>query len=340
MDLHALHAPVGFCPRLEAPGAINGVGTEGEKSREKVSFVIPFFNEEAVLKELVSRLEGIRGELDADVEFIFVDDGSADDGPRIVEELARTRPEYKLVSLSRNFGHQPAISAGMQFATGDYVCVLDADLQDPPELAAAMLRRARHGIDVVYAVRKTRTTSKAMQVCYKLYYRLLNTLADIKMPLDAGDFCLMTRDVSDTIARLPEQQRFVRGLRSWVGFKQESIEFSRSDRTLGEAKYSFRSLVRLGLDGIFAFSSKPLRIATYFGLALAAACMCYVIYAFLWRFFSGQSLPGFATIAVGIFFLGAVQLISIGILGEYISRIFYEVKRRPPYVVARRINLD
>jgi dolichol-phosphate mannosyltransferase len=305
----------------------------------RVSFVIPFFNEKEVLPKLFTRLNRIRSSLNREVEFIFVDDGSTDAGSELVEQEAQQSSTYRLVVFSRNFGHQAAISAGLTLATGGYVCLLDADLQDPPELIEQMLQIAETGVDVVYGVRRTREASRRMQLSYKIYYRLLNLLADTDIAVDSGDFCLMSRTVVDTLLMLPEQQRFVRGLRSWVGFKQRPIEYSRPARAAGTSKYPLKSLVKLALDGIFSFSTKPLRLATYTGLILSTICLCYTVYAFAWRFLSGQSLPGFATLAVGVFFLGAVQLISIGILGEYIARIFYEVKRRPSYVIARTVNV-
>jgi glycosyltransferase involved in cell wall biosynthesis len=307
---------------------------------EKISFIIPFYNEKDVIPTLIERLTSLTGDINAVAEFIFVDDGSTDGGTSLIEKEGESNPSFKLLVLSRNFGHQAAISAGMDFARGDYICIMDADLQDPPEEVVGMLACARNGADVVYAVRKQRRASFSMRAWYNLYYRLLRALADTEISLDSGDFCLINRKALDALLKLPEQQRFIRGLRSWVGFKQRAWEYTRPERAAGRSKYTFKALFRLGFDGIFSFSTKPLRFATYLGLILAAFCFAQVVYAICWRFFSGESLPGFATVTVGIFFLGAVQLVGIGILGEYLSRVYLEVKGRPTYIMARTVNLE
>lgn len=307
------------------------------KSRVLVTVVIPFYNEEDVLPELIARLEKLTSDVDFDAEFLFVDDGSSDDGTALIESRAHQDHRFKLIAFSRNFGHQAAVSAGLKAARGDYACVIDADLQDPPELILDMLKIAQEGVDVVYAVRRTREAIWWKAICYRIYYRLLQFLSETKIPLDSGDFCLLSRRAFSEINRLPERVRFVRGLRSWVGFRQQAFYFDRPGRHAGEPKYDFRRLLALACDGIFAFSTKPLRLASYLGFVISLLCSFYVLYAVIWRFYSGENLPGFAALAVGVFFLGGVQLLTIGILGEYVARIYLEVKQRPSFVVARRV---
>jgi dolichol-phosphate mannosyltransferase len=228
-----------------------------------------------------------------------------------------------------------AVCAGLEHARGDAVGVLDGDLQDPPELLPQFLAKLQQGYDVVYAIRRARKENPLLRVLYWSFYRLLAALTPIEIPLDSGDFGLMTRRVVNLLKSMPERRRFVRGMRSYVGFRQTGLAYEREERAGGRSKYSLRKLIALAADGVFTFSETPLRLATVMGLSSAGLALCYGCYLFLWRLFSGEKLPGFATLAVGLCFLGGVQLICLGILGEYIGRIHHEVKQRPPYIVER-----
>jgi dolichol-phosphate mannosyltransferase len=302
----------------------------------KYSFVIPIYNEEATIPELYRRLQGVMAQLDGQVELILVNDGSGDRSLELLRDLHQRDPRVCYLNLARNFGHQIAVTAGLNFVRGEAVVILDADLQDPPELIPAMLDRWRQGYEVVYAQRTSRRREgRLKRFTAYLFYRLLKQLADVDIPLDTGDFCLMDRRLVDILNAMPERNRYIRGLRSWIGFRQIAIPFERDPRFAGEVKYTFRKSLALGINGLVSFSKVPLRISTYVGLlsALVAVLMaCLVVY---WRvFYPTSPLTGYATIAVAIFFLGAVQLVSIGILGEYIGRIYEEVKNRPLYTLA------
>jgi dolichol-phosphate mannosyltransferase len=317
-----------------------------------VSIVIPLFNEEEVFAELIGRVAAVvaklqgRGEgtpadaAGAGVEVILIDDGSRDATPELIEDACRRHPWCRGVLLSRNFGHQTAITAGMRHARGNAVVLLDGDLQDPPEVVEEFLAKLREGFDVVYAVRTQRKENIFKRAAYAAFYRLMKRLATVPVPLDAGDFCIMSRRVVRQINRMPERHRFVRGLRSWVGYRQVGHVYARGARAGGHSKYTFSKLLKLALDGIFTFSEKPLQWSTLAGLLVAAGSFVWGTYIVLWRLLSPHhaELQGWATLAVGMLFLGGVQLISIGILGEYVGRIHNEVKGRPLYVVDRRIG--
>jgi dolichol-phosphate mannosyltransferase len=271
-------------------------------------------------------------------ETVFVDDGSHDGTAELMEAASRQDSRFRGVVLSRNFGHQRAVTAGLDHALGNAVGVLDGDLQDPPELLLKFHTKLREGYDVVYAVRKNRKEGPLKRFCYWAFYRLLRRMATIQIPLDAGDFCLMSRRVVDHIRALPERHRFVRGLRSWVGFRQIAMEYDRCERQAGETKYTLSKLLLLALDGLFTFSETPLRLATVSGALTATLSFVYTAYVVSWRLFDPSfALPGFATISCGMFFLGGIQLLCLGILGEYVARIHNEVKRRPIYLVDRVI---
>ena len=299
------------------------------------SLVIPVYNEEDNIKQLYDRISVVMNQLDIESEIVLVDDGSSDRSLAIIQELRIKDPRVKYISLARNFGHQIAVTAGLNFVQGQAAIVIDADLQDPPELVPDMLKLWREGFKIVYAqrlVRKDESLLKRLSVY--IFYRILQHLADIDIPIDTGDFCLMDRQVIETLNAMPERNRYVRGLRAWTGFRQTAIAYERDGRFAGESKYPFTKLVSLAIDGIVSFSRVPLRLATYLGLItaiFAIVMICLVIY---WRLTDPYSqFIGFAMITVAVFFLGAVQLISIGILGEYIGRIYEEVKRRPIYTL-------
>lgn len=299
-----------------------------------VSVVIPVYNEEAVLPVMLERLEALRKACHPlRLEVLFVDDGSTDNTRRILEQAYYASGFY-LISFSRNFGHQAAVSAGINHATGDYIAIIDGDLQDPPEAIPGMVNLLLEtGADVAYGVRRRRKEPPYKRLSYYMFYRLLRRLTPISIPLDSGDFSVISRRVARVINDMPEKHRFVRGLRSYAGFTQVPFYYSRDSRAAGDPKYTFAKLMSLAADGIFTFSEIPLKISTFLGLSISVVSLLLGIVFILWRLSSGAVLPGFATLSVGLFFLGGVQLLCLGILGEYIGRIHSEVKMRPSYVV-------
>jgi dolichol-phosphate mannosyltransferase len=311
-----------------------------ERAVPELSMVVPLYNEREVFPELVTRLDSVVRGLGGRCEVILVDDGSADGTGAVIEKACAARPWCRGVLLSRNFGHQVAVTAGMRHARGDAVAILDGDLQDPPEMVAGFLEKLREGYDVVYAVRRERKEGVLKRAAYSAFYRLLRSLATVPIPLDSGDFCVVSGRVARLMNGMPERHRFVRGLRSWVGFRQTGREYPRDARAAGRSKYTWGKLLSLAFDGIFTFSERPLRWSTQFGVLIAAGAFLWSAYIVLWRLLSptAVAIPGWATLAAGMFFLGGVQLISIGILGEYVGRIHNEVKRRPLYVVDRRFG--
>lgn len=271
----------------------------------------------------------------ASYEIVFVDDGSRDGSLGLVRELERADSRVMVVELARNFGHQVAISAGLDYARGDGVIVMDADLQDPPEVLPRFIAAWRAGHDVVYAVREQRKERALMRLAYTAFYRLLQRVAQIDIPLDAGDFCIMDRRVVDLLNGMPERNRFVRGIRSWVGLNQIGLPYERQGRYAGAPKYTVSRLVYLALDGLVSFSYLPLRIITLLGFVVSALSIMIAIGYTIQRLTVGLNPPGFATLTVAIFFLAGIQLTTIGVIGEYVGRIFEEVKQRPLYVVRR-----
>jgi dolichol-phosphate mannosyltransferase len=306
-----------------------------------LSVVVPCFNEEAVIGLTHRRLlESLGADASFDLEIVYVNDGSRDRTEEMLFDLAGGDPRVKVVSFTRNFGHQPAVSAGLRYASGDAVAVIDADLQDPPEVILRLVEKWREGYDVVNAVREQRKESFVKRFAYALFYRIYRRLANIDVPLDSGDFALMDRRVVEVMNALPEKNRFVRGLRSWSGFRQTGVAYERASRAAGETKYSFRKLVRLAFDGIVNFSTAPLSLIFGLGAITAALALVAAAAYLAWRlsdipilgYTPGQA-PGFTTLILVILFFSGVQLISIGILGEYLGRIYQETKMRPTYVV-------
>ena len=300
-----------------------------------LSIVVPLYNEEAVIPVLRRRLLDWRHSLRKKVEFILVNDGSIDGTEELLDAFAREEGDVKAVHLSRNFGHQQAVSAGLSVAEGDYVAIIDGDLQDPPEEISRFLAKLEEGYDVVYAVRRSRKEGWLKRSAYSIFYRLLSRLSSIDIPLDSGDFCLMRRVVVQQINAMPERHRFVRGLRCYAGFRQTGMDYARDARASGVPKYTFLKLLELAADGIFTFSAKPLRLATMLGFCSVLIALGYSAYIVLWRLFSDEQLPGFASIIVVVLYLGSVQLFCMGILGEYIGRIHDEVKKRPGFIISR-----
>ncbi|NEP22509.1 glycosyltransferase family 2 protein [Moorena sp. SIO3I6] len=299
------------------------------------SLVIPVYNEENSILELYRRICTVMDQL-GEVELILVNDGSCDRSLELMRDLHQKDPRVCYLSLSRNFGHQIAVTAGLNFVRGQGIIVLDADLQDPPEIIPVLVEKWQQGYQIVYAQRtQRRRESWLKRFPAYLFYRLLRRLANVEIPLDTGDFCLMDRRVVDVLNAMPERNRYVRGLRSWVGLRQTSVSYVRDPRFAGEIKYTIRKSLALAVDALVSFSKVPLRIATYLGLLATAIALLMAGLVLYWRIFEPNSpVTGFATIMIAIFFLGAVQLVSIGILGEYVGRIYEEVKGRPLYVLS------
>jgi dolichol-phosphate mannosyltransferase len=308
----------------------------------KYSLIVPIYNEEETLPELYRRLSGVMERLDGSVQLILVNDGSRDRSLSLMQDLHQRDSRVCYLSLARNFGHQTAVTAGINFSQGQVVIVLDADLQDPPELIPDMVEKWRQGYQVVYAQR----TKRKQEGWFKrftayAFYRLLKRLADVDIPSDTGDFCLMDRQVVNVLNAMPERNRYIRGLRAWIGFRQTSVLFEREPRFAGDVKYTFRKSFSLAINSLVSFSRVPLRFSTYLGLFSATLALLMAILVLYWRLHQSHSpLTGFATIAIAVFFFGSVQLICIGILGEYIGRIYEEVKGRPLYTLAEVVGFE
>jgi polyisoprenyl-phosphate glycosyltransferase len=300
-----------------------------------LSVVIPVFDEQDNLTLLYQRLTAVLEETEPNYQVVFVDDGSRDGSLNILRELVEKDERVILIELARNFGHQVAISAGLDYAFGQGVIIMDADLQDPPEVLPQFIAKWREGHDVVYAIRATRKENWLMRIAYAAFYRLLSKIANIHIPLDAGDFCIMDRKVVDLLVGMPERNRFVRGIRSWVGLDQVGLPYQREARNAGKPKFTLTRLVYLALDGLISFSYLPLRAITVMGFGVSFISICLAVFYAVKRLTVGLSPPGFATTIVAILFLAGMQLITIGVIGEYIGRIFEEVKRRPLYVVRK-----
>ena len=308
-----------------------------DSSRPLLSVVVPVYNEEEVIEALHSRLLQVLAPSIESFEIVFVNDGSRDRTATMVDAICNADPRFKALHFSRNFGHQAAVTAGLHAVTGNVIVVIDADLQDPPELILDMMAKWREGFDVVYAQKKRRKgVDPFRRSAYYVYYRLLRKLTDVEVPPDTGDFCLMDRKIVDLLNAMPERNRYVRGLRAWLGFRQTAILFERPARFAGETKYPFRRMVGLGVDGILALSKAPLRLAMYFGFTASAFSFALLVYFVLERLFGpGNLARGWASTIVVILFLGGVQLICLGVIGEFIGRIYDEVKQRPLYIVGR-----
>jgi len=302
-----------------------------------VSLVIPVLNESENLTALWSRLRDVTSGL-SDIEFeaVFVDDGSTDDTPGSVRCLpVDGNLQWLLVQLSRNFGHQAAITAGMQHASGDAIVFLDADLQDPPELIVDFLKHFRQGYDVVYGVRKNRKEPLWLRFCFAAFYRLFNAIAERPIPLDAGDFGLMSKRVAKLIAQMPERDRLIRGMRSWVGFKQIGIPYNRPGRYAGTSRYSVARRIEGAFDGLFGYSKVPIRLSLFLGIVVCVVAGTYLATMLIGRFvFGGETVRGWTSLLVLAFMLGGANLVATAIVGEYVSRVYFQAKHRPLYVVA------
>lgn len=301
----------------------------------RISVAIPLYNEAEVLPELLTRLgETLDGLEGGPHEIVLVDDGSADETVEILERAAEEDPRIVVVCLSRNFGHQIAITAALDHVSGDLIIVMDGDLQDPPEAIPQLLARHAEGYDVVYAERASRDGPWYLRAGYYLFYRLIARMSEIRLPLDTGDFALLTRRVVEIMKKAPERQRYLRGLRTWVGFRQTGVPVKRPGRAAGKSKYTPFKLLRLALDGIFAFSIVPLRISMLLGLLAIAASLVFLAYAVYAKIYL-DSPQGFTALISAVIFSMGVQLVLLGVVGEYVGRIYEEVKARPHYVVSR-----
>ena len=303
-----------------------------------LSIVIPLYNEEKIFQQLVARLDKVLEMIEKSVEVILIDDGSFDQTAQMMEDLAMNNPTYHCVFLSRNHGHQLALSAGLAAARArEAVMVMDGDLQDPPEMMERFYQKIKEGYDVVYAVRSSRKENFLKKFVYWLYYRVQKHMVDIHIPLDSGDFSMINRKVVDHIVAMPERNRYIRGMRSWVGYKQIGLPYDRSARASGESKYSLKKLIELALNGIFGFTELPIKLITTLGFLTVGFSILYFIYVLTMLVFLGGVPKGFTTLVFIISLFSGVQLISLGVIGEYVLRIFQQVQGRPLFVVERTI---
>lgn len=314
----------------------------GARATSLISVVVPCFNEEEVIERTHLAIVRVLSGAGEDFEIIYVDDGSSDQTLPLLKQLA-TR-EYglaKVIALSRNFGHQVAVSAGLDHASGDAVALIDADLQDPPEVILEMIQRWREGFLVAYGQRTHRAAeSRFKLITAKYFYRLLNFLSDTAIPPDTGDFRLMDKKVVAAVRAMPERDRFLRGMTSWVGFRQVAVPYERQARVAGASKYPVRKMANFALDGIFSFSTKPLRLVSWIGVACSSLALFGICYAVVVRLFTDMWVSGWAFLVVAIFFMGGIQLLFLGVFGEYLSRVYQESKGRPLYLVAEKHGFD
>lgn len=300
-----------------------------------LSVIIPIYNEEGNIRPLIERLRGVIGTMGLNaVEYIFVNDGSRDRSMEMISELSKNNSEIRYINLSRNFGHQIAVTAGLENSVGNAVVIIDADLQDPPELIPALYNKLKSGFEVVYAKRRSRHGESFMKkFTAKLFYRILSKMTSISIPVDTGDFRIVDRKIVDVLKQMPEQQKFLRGQISWIGFNQTFVEYDRDERLTGETGYTYKKMIRMALDGITSFSNFPLKIVTIAGFVVSGISFAMILYALYSRFISMDYQPGWASLMLAVLFIGGIQLIGIGIIGEYISRMSANIRNRPLYVV-------
>src|SRR5688572_1152297 len=304
-----------------------------------LSVIVPCYNEQDVLRATHERLTSVLAALSLDYELIFINDGSHDDTQLILTQLQLVDPHVRVLLFSRNFGHQIAVTAGLEEASGDAVVIIDADLQDPPEVIPQMVQLWRDGNDVVYGMRTDRKGESTFKLwTAKVFYRLINRLSETKMPFDAGDFRLLDRRVVKVINEMPERARFLRGMVSWAGFQQVSLPYERAARHAGSSKYPLTKMISFAMDGIISFSLVPLKLAIWTGFLAIWIAVAGIIVAIVDRVMDKNLTRGWASLFVAVLFMGGVQLVSLGILGEYLGRIYTEVKRRPLYVVQERLG--
>ena len=306
---------------------------------KKISIIVPIYNSEKFMGNLLEAIDKQKKASNWDLELILIDDGSKDQSFSKIEQLNKQFPYIKGIKLSRNFGHQIAVKTGLSNCTGDYIAIIDDDLQDPPSLLPMFFSYLDNGHDVAYGVRKKRKESFIKKLSYNSFYRILKSLSDTNIPLDSGDFCVMKKHVVDNMLLLQEKNPFLRGIRAWVGFKQIGVEYDRHARIEGESGYTLKKLLKIAMDGIFSFSSVPIRVITMLGVFGFIFAISYSIYVILEYFLHGISVQGFATLAIIISFFSSLMLICLGIIGEYIVRIYDEVRNRPYTVIEKTINI-
>ena len=298
------------------------------------SIIIPIYNEQENIHKLYDRLKSVMSGMNVSHEFVFVNDGSRDRSMILIKELATKDNSVHYINLSRNFGHQIAVTAGIDHVRGKAIVIIDADLQDPPELVAEMYAKMKEGFEVVYAKRKSRKGESALKkLTAKWFYRILASITSIDIPVDTGDFRLMDRKIVDVLRTMPEQQKFLRGQISWIGFNQTYVEYNRDERQGGETGYTYKKMLRFALDGITSFSNLPLKFATAAGFVVSGITFIVILYALYARFISKDFVPGWTSLILAVLFIGGVQLITIGIIGEYISRLSANVRNRPLYII-------
>lgn len=308
------------------------------KALPEINIVVPLYNEESVFNHLKNRLLELIHNCNKTIEVIMIDDGSSDKTEQLMTNLSVLDEHFQSVILSRNFGHQNALTAGFNYVNATRaIMVIDSDLQDPPELLNDFLKYFDDGYDVVYAVRKKRETGLFLRIAYSIFYKIIKNSSYIDIPLDSGDFCLMSRRVVDHINAMPEESRFIRGMRAWIGYKQIGIEYDRPQRISGESKYTLRKLLSLALNGLFNFSKYPIRITMLLGIITILISLFYFVITIIKKIFIGDVPSGFTALLFTIILFGGIQLIAIGTIGEYILRIFFQVKKRPLFIVKKRI---
>jgi glycosyltransferase involved in cell wall biosynthesis len=305
----------------------------------KYSLVIPAYNEEPVINETHKRVTKVMQSLDGDYEIIYINDGSQDKTRDIIEELIAKDRHVRLLDFSRNFGHQPAVSAGLDHAQGDAIIIIDADLQDPPEVIPEMVEKWKEGYDVVYGQRlKRKGETFFKKITAKLFYRTLSSMTSVDIPVDTGDFRLIDKSVCEVFKRLTEKNRYIRGLVSWIGFRQTCVKYVRDERFAGETKYPLKKMIKFASDGILSFSYKPLRFATYFGILLSAASFIYLILVIIQKLAGITFAWGWPSIIAILLFFNGINLLMMGIIGEYIGRIYDETKNRPLYIIREKLG--
>ena len=303
------------------------------------SIIIPIFNEEAIVPELCRRLKGVIDALSGTVEVIFIDDGSADRTADTLRELHAADSRIKLVSLSRNFGHQAAITAGLDEASGSAVILMDGDLQDPPEMIPEMIAKWKEGYHVVYTVKRSRKEGALKRLAFAAFYKIMHMFSSVSIPMEAGHFSLMDRRVVDVLRGMHERNRYISGMRAWAGFRQTGIPFDREARFAGEPKMTLKRLMNLALDGLISFSHAPLRLAIYLGAIVAAGSFLGALYVIYEKLFTDKAILGWASTIVAVTFIGGMILLTLGVIGEYVGRIYDEGKQRPIYVIKEKTGL-
>ena len=305
----------------------------------QISIVIPLYNEEKMFEELTSRLTGILDNFSSKIQVVLVNDGSRDNTPLLMENISLKDRRFKSVFLSRNHGHQLAVSAGLSYADGEEgIMIIDGDLQDPPELITEFYMKLKEGYDVVYGIRKNRKEGFLLRLCFWAYYRIQRMLSNYDIPMDSGDFCMMSTRVKNIMVSMPEQSRYLRGMRSWVGFKQYGYPYDRNQRMAGKSKYNFKKRIEIGLNGIFNFSKVPIRSMYLLGFISILISVIYTLYLLYLKLTSAYLPAGYVTIIFAVSFFSGVQLITLGLIGEYVFRMYTQVRERPLFIIDKVIN--